>query len=123
MNTNAMLAVLGEVRAERMSQEAKWGQQNHANGTGKPGDKAEADFARAACEGAFASGAGTYRDILLEEVAEAFAESDPHLLRTELLQVAAVAVAWVEKIDRDLAGGCGGCDGSGCAYCEAEETC
>ena len=33
------------------------------------------------------------------------AESDPVKLRAELVQVAAVAVAWVEKIDRDIARG------------------
>jgi hypothetical protein len=33
-------------------------------------------------------------------VAEALAEDDPTLLRAELIQVAAVAVAWVEAIDR-----------------------
>lgn len=103
-NLPASASVLEEVSHERARQDAMWGEQNHPNGTGRPGDKAEADFARAACEGAFESGRGTYRDILLEEVAEAFAESSPHALREELVQVAAVAVAWVEKIDRDLAG-------------------
>lgn len=38
--------------------------------------------------------------ILLEEVYEALAESDPAKLRAELIQVAAVAVAWVQAIDR-----------------------
>lgn len=38
--------------------------------------------------------------LLLEEVYEALAESDPAALRTELIQVAALAVAWVEAIDR-----------------------
>ncbi|HYF53037.1 MAG TPA: hypothetical protein VEA41_02135 [Salinarimonas sp.] len=44
----------------------------------------------------------TYSQILAEEVAEALAESDPMLLRAELVQVAAVAVQWVEAIDRRL---------------------
>lgn len=38
--------------------------------------------------------------MLLEEVAEAFAESDDARLRAELVQVAAVAQAWIESIDR-----------------------
>jgi hypothetical protein len=42
-------------------------------------------------------------DILEEEVAEAAAESDPAKLRAELVQVAAVAVAWIEAIDRRAA--------------------
>ena len=37
--------------------------------------------------------------LVREEVAEAFAESDPARLREELIQVAALAVSWVEKID------------------------
>ena len=37
----------------------------------------------------------------LRTVGEAFAESDPDKLRTELIQVAAVAVAWIESIDRN----------------------
>lgn len=41
----------------------------------------------------------TFRDILACEVAEAFAEEDPARLRAELIQVAAVAVQWVEAID------------------------
>ena len=38
-------------------------------------------------------------DILAEEVAEVYAESDPDRLRAELIQVAAVCVQWIEAID------------------------
>jgi hypothetical protein len=41
--------------------------------------------------------------ILREEVYEAFAEEDPAALRTELIQVAAVAATWVDAIDRRAA--------------------
>src|SRR5690606_1639603 len=44
-------------------------------------------------------GAPTWRHLVLEEIAEAFMESDPARLRDELIQVAALAVSWVEKID------------------------
>jgi hypothetical protein len=44
----------------------------------------------------------TWADILREEVAEVFVETDPKLLRQELVQVAAVAVLWIEMIDRRL---------------------
>jgi hypothetical protein len=37
--------------------------------------------------------------VLLEEVFEALAETDPAKLRTELVQVAAVIVNWLEDID------------------------
>ena len=47
------------------------------------------------------AGTLTYRDIFLEEVFEAMAEHNPDKLRAELIQCAAVAIAWAEKIDRD----------------------
>ena len=45
-------------------------------------------------------GTVSWEQILTEEWAEALAESDPDALRSELIQVAAVAVKWVEAIDR-----------------------
>lgn len=99
MTTNTP-EVLAEVYDERVAQETKWGEQNHPDGTGLPEDRQHADMARHLCEVAFASGNGSWRHILAEEVCEAFAESDPARLREELVQVAAVAAAWVEAIDR-----------------------
>jgi hypothetical protein len=92
--------VLVEVGRERVAQDAKWGEQNHRDGTGHDCDKVTADRQRRACERAFREGWGSWSHILREEVAEAMAESDPAKLRAELIQVAAVAVAWVEAIDR-----------------------
>lgn len=74
--------VLGEVADERARQDAKWGQQDHE--------------------------VGIWLGILGEEfgeVAKEIAESqarplDVEHLREELVQTAAVAVAWVEAIDR-----------------------
>lgn len=109
--------VLTEVAQERAAQEAKWGQQNHPNGTGPYvlGDVLTngghryavglARWAKARTDLLAESGRCTYEAILTEEWAEALAESDPTRLRAELVQVAAVAVAWIEKIDRDQAGG------------------
>lgn len=45
----------------------------------------------------------TWKDILNEEFYEAMAEEEPVKLRTELIQVSAVAAAWAEAIDRRLA--------------------
>ena len=95
-----MRQVLDEIVAERVRQHDKWGEQNHPDGTGGDAYKWLADGARHKCQTAAALGEVTYRHILEEEVAEAYAESDPQRLRAELIQVAAVAVAWVEKIDR-----------------------
>jgi len=44
-------------------------------------------------------GKPTWMHLIREEVAEAFAEGDPVKLRAELLQVAALAVSAVEKMD------------------------
>lgn len=105
--------VLAEVYAERCRQDAKWGEQNHPNGTAswaQPllkicSDKTPAsllaELATYSTDYAAEDGTLTYADIFLEEVFEAVAEEDPEKLRAELIQCAAVAVAWVEKIDRD----------------------
>ncbi|WP_240796961.1 hypothetical protein [Stenotrophomonas maltophilia] len=110
-------SVLAEVAQERARQEAKWGQQNHVDWTPT---LAATDLA-----GAWPAGVGDhfkfitdykakgaeghrlgYFDILMEEVAEAHDEArdgDTKATRAELVQVAAVAVAWIECIDRRLA--------------------
>lgn len=96
----AGVTVLGEVLEERHRQEALWGEQNHADGTGALWRAGHADAARLQCQVASELGVITWADIFEEEVAEALAESDLERLREELVQVAAVAVAWVEAIDR-----------------------
>lgn len=93
-------AVLAEIRAERGRQDDKWGEQNWPDGTGGPIWEAEAMAAKAATDANAQNGSTTYGDILIEEVYEAMAESDAARLREELIQVAAVAAAWVESIDR-----------------------
>lgn len=92
--------VLAEVQAERERQDARWGEQNHRDGTGSLTQVLEADKAREGCQAAFARGDGTWMHVLIEEVFEAFAEDDPSKVRAELVQAAAVAVAWIAAIDR-----------------------
>lgn len=95
-------AVAREVIQERVRQEAKWGEQNHPDGTtGVYG--LTRDFYRDLCDQKHRDGKGTWLDILFEEFYEAAAEVDPAKLREELIQVAAVAVAWIEAIDRRTA--------------------
>ncbi len=91
---------LQEVANERARQNIKWGDQDHPDGTGDAPAVAAAVFAKAETNKAAEQGTLDWRLILDEEVAEAFAESDRVKLRTELIQVAAVAIAWVEAIDR-----------------------
>ncbi|WP_432932900.1 hypothetical protein ACQPZZ_16245 [Microbispora sp. CA-135349] len=97
--------VLSDVAAERVAQDAMWGLQEHPDGTG-PAYAPEADLAKQAVTDAAAEGLLTWRHILYEEVLEAFAEDDTDRLRTELIQVAAVAVKWVQDFDRRRS--CGG---------------
>lgn len=92
--------LFAEINVEQVRQDAKWGEQNHPDGTGGPGACRMADIARDLCDEQHRAGAGTWRHILNEEVAEAFAEESQENLRRELVQVAAVAVAWIEAIDR-----------------------
>lgn len=90
--------VLTEVCEERTRQDEKWGEQNYPDGTGRELDDMYARDKRAECDRTAAEGFLTFRDILDEEVAEAFAETELPKLRAELVQVA--AVAWIEAIDR-----------------------
>lgn len=100
------LPALGEIIEERQRQDDKWGEQNHPDGTGPGHTVAGIDVVelarqvKAETDAHADAGTLTYAQILLEEVLEAFAEDDPVKLRTELVQSAAVAVAWVEAIDR-----------------------
>jgi hypothetical protein len=95
----ATRAVLDEIASERRRQDDKWGEQNHPDGT-RASNQDWAEEARAACQHAADEDALTWAAVLYEEFTEALAEEDPAKLRTELLQVAAVAVAWAEAIDR-----------------------
>ncbi len=109
--------VIADVLAERAAQDAKWGEQNHPDGTGHSTAPLEdheclsvdmdaaalAELFRDRTESRFAGAGwvpGAWRDILLEEVFEALAEEDPDALRYELIQVAAVASQWAQAIDR-----------------------
>lgn len=106
---------IADIRAERARQDEKWGEQNHPDGTGPtvypllidvgmdvevlPADHLAEAFTFATDRNA-KQRTVTWRDILLEEVFEALAEDDLEKLRTELIQVAAVASQWAEAIDR-----------------------
>ena len=94
--TETALADIGE---ERERQFAKWGPQHHPDGTGLENARYLADKARERCDEAAREGRVTWNHILTEEFCETRAETDPVKLRKELVQVAAVATAWVEDID------------------------
>ncbi|HWO60244.1 MAG TPA: hypothetical protein VNO31_09445 [Umezawaea sp.] len=116
MTTPETASVLAEIAAERAEQDAKWGQQNHPDRMPADypvGDTPSAELAAVhwkntnAARVAWMNERGVPRDrnaawdgILLEEVYEALAEEDLAKLRAELVQVAAVAAAWIASIDR-----------------------
>lgn len=107
-----------QIREERVAQDVKWGEQNHPDYD--PHDIPEvvrneyafraerwkdinAVRAEYGCEVAHRDPSAectAWDGILLEEVYEALAEKDPAKRRSELIQVAAVAQAWIEAIDR-----------------------
>lgn len=106
-----MKSIYGEIKAERDRQDRKWGEQNHpmvprfVNTLGVP----PAWAARERCDNAALDGSVTFGHILVEEVAEAVEAAMSHgddsdELRAELVQVAAVAVAMIERVDRIRAG-------------------
>lgn len=115
--------VLCEIDAERTRQDAKWGEQNHPDVsralTDGEGGCSVLDMAawygvptpsaaREDCDISAKEGRCTWAHILVEEVAEAIEAAtleqqdaiDAGALRKELVQVAAVAVSWIEAIDR-----------------------
>lgn len=108
--------IYGEIKAERDRQDRKWGEQNHS--MVQLGDAAwaaavlgvpHASFAKDCCDMAASDGSVTFGHILVEEVAEAFEAAAMHgdasdELRAELVQVAAVAVAMIDRVDRIRAG-------------------
>lgn len=108
-------AVLADISAERMRQDERWGVQNLPFGTGPLSTPLQpyASHKATLVEQTFRqrtdinteNGTLTFIDVLLEEVFEAAAESDPQRLRDELVQVAAVAVKTVEAIDRQSVAG------------------
>lgn len=95
-------AALQQVRDERQRQDAKFpNQTNVPDGTGGLYRRNSSNRYRKMCDLAFQEGVGSFRDILLEEVYEALAEEPGSAaLEAELIQVAAVAVKWVEDIRR-----------------------
>ena len=105
------IGVLSEVRDERGAQFARYGtNETLLDGTGKSARwlAPVSDTSAVSTERLFrenyesfedAYGSPTWMHLLREEIAEVFVESDTDRLREELIQVAALAVSWVEKID------------------------
>jgi hypothetical protein len=91
--------IFDSVNTERDRQEAKWGAQSWPNGTTSEYNYI-AEAYKETCDKNTRDGFLSWHDILLEEVFEAMSEENPDALETELVQVIAVAVNWVEDIRR-----------------------
>jgi len=120
ITTAGLGAIAAEIAAERTAQDERFGRQDHPDLDPRDIDAVtrhlyafrarrwqEINAERAQlttswrCPSEQAPHVHTAWDgVLLEEVYEALAESDPERLRAELVQVAAVAVAWIQAIDR-----------------------
>ena len=97
---NTETDILAQIIKERQRQDAKWGEQNLPIKDNDPQYVELAQFAKLKCDNALEDGTITWRHILQEEVAEAFAEDDPNKQAEELIQVAAVCVAMIEYLKR-----------------------
>lgn len=100
---NRQASILYGIIAERGRQDDKWPEQakgGHPNGTGDSAWKYAATQAQSICSAHAKAETLTWLDVLREEVFEAFAEFETTALRRELVQVAAVAIAWLEHLDR-----------------------
>jgi hypothetical protein len=106
----ATAEVLQLVRLERQRQFARYGSNEDLEDgtgpdvrwlgpfTGAPAVVIEAELRRDYEDYQEETGNPTWVHLIREEVAEAFTETDPDLLVEELIQVAALCVSWVEKI-------------------------
>jgi len=95
--------IFEEIAAERQRQNDKWGEQNHPMLDRLDyvmQCKSLQDYFRRKLK----AGEVDWHNILLEEVYEAFAETDPARQREEMIQVAAVAVQIIEYLDRQKNG-------------------
>jgi len=97
-------ALLQRVRDERIRQNEKWGVQHWPLlGAGEQKDRHHYESVAAFYQNKLSAarpeaGEITWHDILMEEVAEVFAEADHRLIIEELIQVAAVALAIAEDV-------------------------
>ena len=105
--------IFEEIRKERQRQDDKFGEQNHPMlgvSCDMFSDYKKKQFpTTAALKNALERSRERRKtdmfgwfDILLEEVCEAFTETEPEKQRKEMIQVAAVAVAIIEYLDRRM---------------------
>ncbi len=104
MQSSKISELLVEVAAERLRQDEKWGKQSHdiftVDEEHVESERLRHTFAMDQCKALYDQVEEPGWDLILfEEVYEAFSATDPQEIRTELIQVAAVALAIVEDLD------------------------
>ncbi|QKY79530.1 hypothetical protein SEA_LIZZ_47 [Streptomyces phage Lizz] len=92
------LAMMAAVRAERQRQLEKWGIQRHPHGTGSELAQVLQQQWKEICDANHAAGKDDWLTIAGEEFMEAASETDLRKLFDEVVQNAAVFVAWGEAI-------------------------
>lgn len=96
-----MRKALKSVLEERVRQDTKWGFfRDFPNGVDRAGDDQTEKEKKSACQTAARLGKVTWRHISDEEIAEVNACTNDKDLEMELIQEAAVLVAWIEAIRR-----------------------
>lgn len=90
--------IIADIVNERHRQLQLWGTQHWPNGTSKTWDQLRKEVTRQT-DKATKDKRLTWQLILWEEVLEVFSETNPTNLRQELVQVAAVALQWIEALD------------------------
>lgn len=111
------MTIIDEIKEERKKQDEKWGVQTHPcidldllerKGSCTPQRMCEhyeiptETRAKFLCDNSFKNQKGTYAHIALEEFAEVVSEFDIKKRRTELVQLTAVCLAWLESLDRQI---------------------
>lgn len=99
-----IVAVLADVRAERMRQAAEFGVQHRDDGTGGPVMQHKAEEAQACADWLAENGGADWRSLLLAQVYSAVAEDEQGGVRAGLVKTAALCTAWIEDIDSRPAG-------------------
>ena len=96
------IVMMAAVRGERQQQIEKWGHQNHPAGTGSEVAAKLMEQWKEICDANNAAGKDDWATIAAEEFLEVLAETDPRKLFNEVVQLAAVMVAWGESMIEDI---------------------